>query len=318
MKDDVDSFIDKQYLPVGVKFGEPSKMVQAEVREVINHWRDRKLAKEIPFQFSGFLAKDDTKDSSRTSRRLSAEAGPSKHVKTKGKKRAISEDDTTDDEVDTAPDEGKRARHRRVPTPKARTQPKTPSPTPTPSPSPSPSPTPTPTPPPPTPTPTPTRASASAQRPDPSPTPAPTRHQLQPKLVRKSIRTRRHRQLPESDDENGFDTPPNIPAPSTAQKLKLNDTRRPKLDRLGNNAVMFGKEFGGEGETVVLDEPHRNKGKGKAKAVSETSSDEESFMQWDQQSDGEGEHDFSLVGGPTSMARHPSMFLSKFYNPMYF
>jgi len=49
LKEDVHDFIEKEYLPVDLKLGEPSKMVQDDIQRLINHWKDRKLAKRVPF-----------------------------------------------------------------------------------------------------------------------------------------------------------------------------------------------------------------------------------------------------------------------------
>jgi hypothetical protein len=115
LKEDVHDFIEKEYLPVDLKLGEPSKMVQDDIQRLINHWKDRKLAKRVPFKFAGFLSKDLQKANKKPIE-STAKAGPSKKTKLKRKPRADSTEESSDEEKRPSP-VPKKQRRKRSPTP---------------------------------------------------------------------------------------------------------------------------------------------------------------------------------------------------------
>lgn len=113
LKEEVHAFIEKEYLPVDLKLGEPSKMVQGDVQRLINHWQDRKLAKRVPFKFAGFLSKDLHKANKKPIE-STTKAGPSKQTKSKRKPHADStdEDESSEEEKRPSPVPKKQRRKR--------------------------------------------------------------------------------------------------------------------------------------------------------------------------------------------------------------
>lgn len=90
-----DNFIEAEYLPDGFIMQEPTKLVEAQLDRLMNHWYDRQQAKQVVFSLKGYKSKDGqilppvqvstTKDSKQNSK---GKGKGKHHGKSKGKKPA--------------------------------------------------------------------------------------------------------------------------------------------------------------------------------------------------------------------------------------